>query len=78
MTYHYSPIRVGDIVTRGRSKLQWRITELRPLTAETMMGGGSGLLLDTIAYLEPVGEGRYTNASCSCDDLHLVTPVRPL
>jgi hypothetical protein len=70
--------RVGDIVTRGKSKLPWKITELRPVTAETMMGGGTGLALDTIAYLEPVGEGRYTRASASIDDLWLVTPAEEL
>lgn len=53
-------IKAGDIVTRGKSRKLWRVTEIHD------MGGGGTLF----AWLQPL-EG-YTSASATLDRLTLV------
>ncbi|KAB1647498.1 hypothetical protein F8O06_02860 [Pseudoclavibacter sp. CFCC 14310] len=58
-----SMIRVGDIVTRGKSKLQWRVNSIT--------AGSQSYTGKTIVSLEPYPESkkRYTNASAAPEQL---------
>lgn len=53
---------VGDIVTRGRSRLRWVVDSVRT----------DGPTDTQWATLRPVGGGRYTLASAPLGTLHIV------
>lgn len=53
---------VGDIVTRGRSKLRWVVDSVRT----------DGPTDTQWATLRPIGDGRYTWGSAPLGNLHIV------